>query len=151
MRGHGLTADQVLGWIEQYIAQNKIAPSMREIMTGLGLSSSSSVAWHLRILSQRGQLTWQPGLARSIRLHPGMIPTGIIRPVTPPKVSNGKDKIRQTHLEKCRQLQREIAHSMLVKPQESETGRIEIHQVRVMRELTQFLADLQTYLEELKR
>lgn len=55
-------------FIRRYIAENGFAPSFREIMEGVGVSSTSMVTYRLTRLSAAGKLAWTPGKARSIRL-----------------------------------------------------------------------------------
>ncbi len=43
-------------------------PSLREIAVDAGFASIDGLKYHLEILHRRGQLTWKPGLSRTIRL-----------------------------------------------------------------------------------
>ena len=50
------TRDQVLMYINQYTADHGIAPSLREIAAGVGLSSPGSVHHHVTSLKEEGLL-----------------------------------------------------------------------------------------------
>lgn len=59
---------QTLQFIERYIRRNGYAPSVRDIRDGLTMSNESVVHYHLMKLRKRGVITWDDGVARSIRL-----------------------------------------------------------------------------------
>ncbi|MET8405913.1 winged helix-turn-helix transcriptional regulator [Streptomyces sp900116325] len=65
-----LTARQerILAFIRTAIADSGEAPTVREIAEGVGLSSPSSVAYHLGRLEEGGYIQHEPGRHRSIRL-----------------------------------------------------------------------------------
>lgn len=58
----------VLNFLQDFTEENGYSPSYREIMTGLGLSSVSSVAEHVENLVQKGVLRKVPGAARSLEV-----------------------------------------------------------------------------------
>lgn len=62
------TEIQVLTFIQRYVKQNGYAPSVREIGQGTALCSTSTVLYHLRNLRERGIITWNEGMSRSIRV-----------------------------------------------------------------------------------
>lgn len=67
------TRDRVLMYINQYIADHGIAPTLREIADGLGLSSPGSVHRHVTILKREGLLQdYAPRKSRSIVLSGGI-------------------------------------------------------------------------------
>lgn len=59
---------RILAAIRDHIAETGEAPTVREIGTAVGLSSSSSVLYQLRRLEQAGMLTRDSFRVRSIRL-----------------------------------------------------------------------------------
>ena len=58
----------LLNYIETFTKENSHSPSYREIMTGLGLKSVSSVAEHIDNLVEKGIIIKQPGAARSLEV-----------------------------------------------------------------------------------
>jgi repressor LexA len=58
----------ILRFIEQATAKNGYPPTVREIGKGVGLSSSSSVQFHLRALAETGHLRRDGSLTRALRL-----------------------------------------------------------------------------------
>jgi SOS-response transcriptional repressor LexA len=66
---------EVLGWITAYIAQNKHAPTLEEIGKGLRMKSLATVQASLWRLREKGLLTWQHNVARSIRVTGDRCPT----------------------------------------------------------------------------
>ena len=59
---------QVLGYIQNFIADNGYAPSFREIAENFDLSSTGTVAEYITILENKGYLTKEATEARSIQL-----------------------------------------------------------------------------------
>lgn len=59
---------QVLAFVRQYVANHGIAPSTKEIATGMGFRSPNAAVGHLRALQRKGYLTIHPGAARGIAL-----------------------------------------------------------------------------------
>jgi SOS-response transcriptional repressor LexA len=57
----------VLEFIEKFWETNGYAPSFRDIMTGCGFNSTSSVAHHLSILRDLGKVEYLDNIARSVR------------------------------------------------------------------------------------
>lgn len=56
----------MLRYIKTYIAEHGFAPSIPEIASGTGLSSTNSTRAHLLVLSEQGYIAMQPGRARTI-------------------------------------------------------------------------------------
>lgn len=56
--------------IEHLISTNGISPTIREIGTAIGLTSSSTVHTRLLRLKQRGWITWIEQCPRTIRVNP---------------------------------------------------------------------------------
>lgn len=55
-------------WIVDYIQQNGVAPSLRDIMRGLHYASPCPVQSIVERLKDKGYITWIPGRARTLRL-----------------------------------------------------------------------------------
>ena len=68
----------ILEFVNQFIQENGFAPSVREIGTAVGLSSTASVSYHLQQLQAKGLLVspGEKGRKRSIvtATRPGQIP-----------------------------------------------------------------------------
>lgn len=58
----------LLQYIEDFIEENGVAPTYREIQAGLGLSSVSAVAEHVDNLVAKGVLAREEGAARSLKV-----------------------------------------------------------------------------------
>jgi repressor LexA len=61
--------DEVLEFIEDYIAEYEISPSMREIGDACEISSTSVVKYHLDKLEKYGFIKRNKKLARTIRIN----------------------------------------------------------------------------------
>ncbi|MEU0027422.1 hypothetical protein [Streptomyces sp. NPDC006335] len=59
---------QVLTFLTQASTRLGYAPSLREICEGTGLRSTSTAAHHIRTLAERGLITHDPKIPRSIRV-----------------------------------------------------------------------------------
>jgi len=59
---------EVLVTLKRFIQRRKYAPSVREIAEQFGWASTSTVAYHLDILQQKGFIARDRFIARSIRL-----------------------------------------------------------------------------------
>jgi repressor LexA len=59
---------QIVEFIERHRFEAGITPSFKEIAGYFGFRSVTTVADHLRLIRQKGALTSQPGLARSLRV-----------------------------------------------------------------------------------
>lgn len=64
--GDNKTIDRVYNYIRNYIEQNQISPSVRDICAGVGLKSTSSVHTYLKQLDSQGVIEYRPGLRRAI-------------------------------------------------------------------------------------
>ena len=58
----------ILKFIESYIASHGYGPSVREICSGTGLTSTATVHYHLKRLAEEGKLLADPGKKRAISL-----------------------------------------------------------------------------------
>lgn len=54
--------------IEDFIAEHHYAPSNRELAELVGLKSVATVNAYLQDLRDRGLITWQPGIPRTIQI-----------------------------------------------------------------------------------
>ena len=63
------TRSAMLDMIREHIEQTGYPPTYREIMGVLGISSTSVVAYHLRVLESQGVLRKPSRLARAITLN----------------------------------------------------------------------------------
>jgi repressor LexA len=63
---------QILAYITDYIGENNYAPSYREIGQHFGLSSTATIAEHIDSLKQKGYLSHEENLARSIQVNPAL-------------------------------------------------------------------------------
>lgn len=50
--------DVICGFVDGYLAEHHFAPSVRDIGSFLGLSSTSTVMTHLEAAKRRGRLDW---------------------------------------------------------------------------------------------
>ena len=58
----------LLNFLEDFIEENGVSPTYREIQAGLGLSSVSAVAEHIDNLVEKGALRRVEGAARSLEV-----------------------------------------------------------------------------------
>ena len=59
--------NDVYNFIIDYMSENIISPTVREICEGVGLKSTSSVYFHLKRLEQQGLITMRESEPRTIR------------------------------------------------------------------------------------
>ena len=64
--GDKKTIERVYKYICDYISNNQISPSVRDICAGVGLKSTSSVHTYLKQLDSQGRIEYRPGLRRAI-------------------------------------------------------------------------------------
>ena len=58
----------VLQFIEDYVRSNRRAPTFREIGKGVGVRSTNTVAYYIRVLEEKGVIARVPGEPRTIEL-----------------------------------------------------------------------------------
>lgn len=68
---------QILDWIREYMALNRIPPTRAEISAAFGFHSHNAAEQHLRAIAAKGALTLIAGVSRGIVLPP---PTTESRP-----------------------------------------------------------------------
>ena len=66
--------EAVLDFIKEYIAENHMPPTRRDIMAGVGLSTTSVVSYQLLLLQREGRIELVDNIARGIRLVDGTVP-----------------------------------------------------------------------------
>ncbi|MDK9373395.1 LexA family transcriptional regulator [Lelliottia sp. V106_10] len=59
---------QVLAFVRQYLADFGIAPTNKEIASGMGFKSANAAQVHLRALQKKGYLSVRPNVSRGITL-----------------------------------------------------------------------------------
>ena len=60
--------EEVLEFIKLFIKTKGYAPTYREIMEGVGLSSTSQVGFYVNELVEEGRLLKEAGQARTLRI-----------------------------------------------------------------------------------
>lgn len=60
--------ERVYKYVQRYIHENALSPSVRDICAGAGLKSTSSVHTYLRKLDEMGLIEYRPGMRRAIIL-----------------------------------------------------------------------------------
>ena len=88
---------ELLGFIEDFIAQHGYSPSYREVMSGLQYSSVATVALHVNSLIKRGHLLKRDGKARSLEVA---YPTGVVsQPTQINDIQPAQEKWLVEHIE----------------------------------------------------
>ena len=59
---------KIYDYIKYYIEENKYPPTIREIATGVGLKSSSTVHGHLDRMRKSGYIDFADSLPRTLRI-----------------------------------------------------------------------------------
>jgi len=59
---------RVFEFVENYICQKEYSPALRDIMQGLGLTSTNTIWTHLNALERKGYIKRDRFVSRSIRL-----------------------------------------------------------------------------------
>ena len=62
------TRDDIYNFIKAFIERNGYSPSVREIATGVGVSSTNTVNYHKNWLTDDGLIDYIPGMPRSLRI-----------------------------------------------------------------------------------
>ena len=68
MRGVSDTRSRILDFIRGFLDERGYAPTVRDIVKGCNISSSSVVQYHLNVLEEQGHIRRDPEVFRSIRL-----------------------------------------------------------------------------------
>lgn len=100
----------ILRFVQEYMQQHGHPPAIRDIGCGVGISSNSTVFYHIKRLIERGYMVKQPGGNRTLVV----LDTGL-REIGEPSVHNLQTELAALRLENrrlrewCRQLERERA------------------------------------------
>lgn len=62
---------EILDEVTRFQSEHGYCTSVRELMRKFGWASPNAVVCHLTALRKRGLVTWEPGVARTIRLTGG--------------------------------------------------------------------------------
>ncbi|KGG17956.1 MULTISPECIES: transcriptional repressor LexA [unclassified Prochlorococcus] len=70
MASEALTPAQkeLFEWLSDYIGEHHHSPSIRQMMSAMGLRSPAPIQSRLRHLQEKGWITWQEGQARTLQL-----------------------------------------------------------------------------------
>ncbi len=60
--------NELYEWIKNYIKDFQHSPSIRQMMSGLGLKSPAPIQSRLRHLQEKGFISWQEGKARTLQV-----------------------------------------------------------------------------------
>lgn len=63
--------EEILAFLNEFIADNGYVPSIREIMKAVGLKSTASVQYHLEALNRNGNINMEGNKKRAITLPAG--------------------------------------------------------------------------------
>ena len=69
------TREKVYNYICEFISEHHVSPSVRDIASGVGLNSTSSVALHLKRLEEDGRIAHLKGTSRSLIIVGTATPT----------------------------------------------------------------------------
>lgn len=58
--------DDMLSFIKEFISKKQYSPSVRDVMNGLGIKSTSVTYYHLKKLRDLGLIDFKDNIARSI-------------------------------------------------------------------------------------
>jgi len=83
--------ERVLQFIITFVRENRLSPTIREIMKGLGFSSPRPVQDHLKILQRKGYLTIKSKFSRGIELSRRLIDIPVLGRVGAGKVVAERD------------------------------------------------------------
>jgi len=61
---------QIIDFIRRFLTDRQYPPTIRDIVTGCGISSTSVVNYNLKILAREGYIRHHPGVSRGIELLP---------------------------------------------------------------------------------
>lgn len=64
--------DACMRWMARFVSTNGFPPSIREMMPGFGVASTSLVIYQLTRLEKKGLITRQHGKSRAIRINGGL-------------------------------------------------------------------------------
>lgn len=62
------TREKIKAYITRHREEHGVSPSLQEIADGVGLSSHTAVRTHLLTLKTRGEVDWDAGRFRTVRV-----------------------------------------------------------------------------------
>ncbi len=65
--------NELLEWIKNYIKDFQHSPSIRQMMKAMGLKSPAPIQSRLRHLQEKGFISWQEGMARTLQIADDLI------------------------------------------------------------------------------
>jgi repressor LexA len=60
--------EEILAYVNTFVQENGISPAIRDIQTDLNISSTSVVAYNLKVLEEKGKITRKGRISRGIQL-----------------------------------------------------------------------------------
>ena len=69
--------NELYEWIKNYIKDFQHSPSIRQMMSGLGLKSPAPIQSRLRHLQEKGYISWQEGKARTLQVVDEVLDGGV--------------------------------------------------------------------------
>lgn len=72
MKGLTLRQQEILGYLQLYMREERTWPSFRDIQSHFGFRSTNAVMGHLRALERKGYISRVPGQARTFRITMGL-------------------------------------------------------------------------------
>jgi repressor LexA len=60
--------EDILAYVNDFLQEHGISPAIRDIQTSLGISSTSVVAYNLKVLEEKGKITRKGRISRGIQL-----------------------------------------------------------------------------------
>ena len=96
---------EILSFIEQFIAQDGFPPTIAEIAAAFGVRSTNSIRGHLQALARKGVIELVPAASRGIRLLKPAAEQGL--PLIG-RVAAGKPILAEEHIERYCQLGPEL-------------------------------------------
>tara|TARA_B100000900_G_scaffold400959_1_gene405144 strand:+ start:307 stop:924 length:618 start_codon:yes stop_codon:yes gene_type:complete len=60
--------EELYKWLVEYINQNNHSPSIRQMMTAMGLRSPAPIQSRLKHLQDKGKISWEQGKSRTLKI-----------------------------------------------------------------------------------
>tara|TARA_A100001035_G_scaffold126785_1_gene99719 strand:- start:239 stop:859 length:621 start_codon:yes stop_codon:yes gene_type:complete len=64
---------ELLEWIKNYLKDFQHSPSIRQMMNAMGLKSPAPIQSRLKHLQEKGYISWQEGMARTLQLVDNLV------------------------------------------------------------------------------
>ena len=65
--------NELLEWIKNYLKDFQHSPSIRQMMDAMGLKSPAPIQSRLKHLQEKGYISWQEGMARTLQLVDNLV------------------------------------------------------------------------------